>query len=69
MFVEFASIDQSIDNVAENNVAMRYDTVGRNKIVDAAASAYDALTDARFATTKGRAVDDWQEILGPTFNG
>ncbi|WP_425005586.1 CBASS oligonucleotide cyclase [Mycolicibacterium sp. S3B2] len=53
----------------ENNVASRYDTVGRNKIVEAAASAYDALTDARFATTKGRAVDDWQELLGPTFNG
>ncbi|MBB2965595.1 CBASS oligonucleotide cyclase [Leifsonia aquatica] len=53
----------------ENNVAIRYDSVGRDKIVDAAASAYDALTDARFATTKGRAVDGWQEILGPTFKG
>ena len=53
----------------ENNVAIRYDTVGRNKIVDAASSAYDALTDARFATTKGRAVDDWRELFGPTFNG
>ncbi len=53
----------------ENNVAVRYDSIGRDRIVDAAASAYDALTDARFATTKGRAVDNWQELLGPTFKG
>ncbi|MEB4613693.1 CBASS oligonucleotide cyclase [Leucobacter sp. M11] len=53
----------------ENNVASRYDSFGRDKILDAAGSAYDALTDARFATTKGRAVDDWQELLGPTFKG
>lgn len=53
----------------ENNVAIRYDCAGRDKILDAAASAYDALTDARFATTKGRAVDDWHELLGPTFKG
>lgn len=53
----------------ENNVASRYDSLGRDQILDAAGSAYDALTDARFATTKGRAVDDWQELLGPTFKG
>ncbi|MDF9278433.1 CBASS oligonucleotide cyclase [Arthrobacter sp. EH-1B-1] len=53
----------------ENNVAIRYDNAGRDKILNAAASAYDALTDARFATTKGRAVDNWQELLGPTFKG
>lgn len=53
----------------ENNVASRYDSFGRDKILDAAGSAYDALTDARFATTKGRAVDDWQELLGPAFKG
>jgi tRNA nucleotidyltransferase (CCA-adding enzyme) len=53
----------------ENNVASRYDTTGQSLIVEAASSALDALTDARFATTKGRAVDDWQEILGPTFRG
>lgn len=53
----------------ENNVGSRYDHDGQARIVAAASSAYDALTDARFATTKGRAVDDWQELLGPTFNG
>lgn len=52
-----------------NNVAIRYDTNGRDQILNAAAAAYDALTDARFATTKGRAVDDWRELLGPTFRG
>ncbi|WP_123023944.1 CBASS oligonucleotide cyclase [Mycolicibacterium stellerae] len=54
---------------AENNVAERYDAIGRDRIVDAAQRAIDALTDARFATTKGRAVDDWQTLLGPTFRG
>ncbi|WP_375406799.1 CBASS oligonucleotide cyclase [uncultured Amnibacterium sp.] len=53
----------------DNNVAARYDSAGRDKILNAATSAYDALTDARFATTKGRAVDNWQELLGPTFKG
>jgi len=53
----------------ENNVAARYDATGRDRIVDAAQAAMDALTDARFATTKSRAVDDWQLILGPGFKG
>jgi len=53
----------------ENNVASRYDSAGRDKIVQQASAALDALTDARFATTKGRAVDDWQVVLGPTFKG
>lgn len=53
----------------ENNVAIRYDKAGRDRILEVASSAYDALTDARFATTKGRAIDNWQELLGPTFKG
>lgn len=53
----------------ENNVAERYQEYDRVKIVAAAQDAYDALTDARFATTKGRAVEDWQVVLGPTFKG
>ena len=53
----------------ENNVAARYDATGRDRIVDAAQAAMDALTDARFAPTKSRAVDDWQLILGPGFKG
>lgn len=53
----------------DNNVAERYDALGRDKIVHAAEAACDALADARFATTKGRAVDDWQDLLGPMFKG
>lgn len=53
----------------DNNVADRYQEYDRQRIVSAAQDAYDAITDARFATTKGRAVDDWQIILGPTFKG
>lgn len=53
----------------ENNVADQYQEYDRQRIVTAAQDAYDAITDARFATTKGRAVDDWQTILGPTFKG
>lgn len=53
----------------DNNVASRYDSHGRERIVRAAGDAFDALTEARFATTKGRAVDNWQLLLGPTFRG
>jgi hypothetical protein len=53
----------------ENNVAVRYDVTGRDRILEKAQDAYDAITDARYATTKGRAVDDWREILGLTFRG
>lgn len=53
----------------DNNVAEQYQEYDRKRIVTAAQEAYDAITDARFATTKGRAVDDWQTILGPTFKG
>lgn len=53
----------------DNNVGSRYDIQGRARIVQAANDAFDALTEARFATTKGRAVDNWQLLLGPTFRG
>lgn len=53
----------------ENNVAARYSTVHRQAIVDAAEAAADALAEARYADTKGRAVERWQEILGSSFKG
>lgn len=53
----------------ENNVAVRYSESDKSRIVAAAQEAFDALSEARFATTKGRAVDCWQVILGPTFRG
>jgi hypothetical protein len=52
---------------AYNNVAVRYDDGGRVRIVDAAQEALSALGEARFATTKGRALDCWQSVLGPSF--
>jgi hypothetical protein len=55
-------------NIA-NNVAVLYKTPDRDRIVAAAQKALDALTGARFARTKGRAVECWQNVLGPTFKG
>lgn len=53
----------------DNNVAVRYDDHDRVRIVDAAQDALSALGEARFATTKGRAIDCWQSVLGPSFGG
>lgn len=61
---------EMIDPVnADNNVAVRYTTTDRNLIVTTAGEAFDALSEARFATTKARAVDCWQTVLGPSFRG
>jgi tRNA nucleotidyltransferase (CCA-adding enzyme) len=54
---------------ADNNVATLYTTAQRKAIVEAAADALDALNEAAYAEGKGRAVDLWQQILGPTFKG
>jgi hypothetical protein len=53
----------------ENNVAASYARAQREAIVAAAVEAHDALADAAYATTKGRSVEDWSDILGPTFAG
>ncbi|MEX2193862.1 MAG: CBASS oligonucleotide cyclase [Thermoleophilaceae bacterium] len=53
----------------DNNVAARYDARRRQAIVDAAEAAADALAEARYADTKGRAVERWQQILGSSFKG
>jgi tRNA nucleotidyltransferase (CCA-adding enzyme) len=53
----------------DNNVAVRYDAAGKDRIVTACQDAFDALSEARFATTKTRAVDAWQAVLGPSFRG
>lgn len=52
---------------ADNNVAARYSLADRRIIVDEAQSAFDALSEARYATAKGRAVACWQDVLGPAF--
>jgi hypothetical protein len=54
---------------AENNVASLYTYEQRKRIVDAADEAVSAIAEAHYATTKGRAVECWQIVLGPTFRG
>ena len=52
-----------------NNVAADYSLQERQKIIDAAEESLERLAEARFATTRGRAVDCWQDILGSSFRG
>jgi tRNA nucleotidyltransferase (CCA-adding enzyme) len=52
-----------------NNVAAIYDESNRQRIVAAAQEALEAISQARFATTRGQAVECWQEVLGTSFRG
>jgi hypothetical protein len=52
-----------------NNVAAVYDDGHRQKIVSAAQNALESISEARFATTRGRAIECWQDVLGPSFRG
>jgi len=52
-----------------NNVAGVYDESHRQRIVAAAQNALEAISEARFATTRGRAIECWQDVLGPSFRG
>lgn len=52
-----------------NNVAAVYDDNHRQKIVTAAQEALEAISEARFATTRERAIECWQDVLGPSFRG
>ena len=54
---------------AENNVTDKYMWADREALVEAAEEAADAIREAFYATTKGRAVESWQTILGPSFRG
>jgi len=53
----------------ENNVAKRYTDVDRKRIVTAAEAALDAITEAKYATTKAQAVQCWQVVFGTSFRG
>lgn len=53
----------------DNNVAAKYAAFDRQRMVDAAQDAFDAISEAAYAEKKGRAVDLWQVVLGPTFRG
>lgn len=52
-----------------NNVAYRFSTLERDRIVEAADQALGAIAEARYATTKAQAVACWQVVLGPSFRG
>lgn len=52
-----------------NNVSADYSLQDRQRIIEAAGESLDRLAEARFATTRGRAIDCWQDILGPSFRG
>lgn len=52
----------------ENNVAKLYTPLNKNKLVDAALDAGDAVDSALRAVTKGDTVRFWQKVFGPTFN-
>lgn len=52
-----------------NNVGVDYSDSDRQKIVSAAQEALEAISEARYATTHGRAIECWQDVLGPSFRG
>lgn len=54
---------------AQNNVARRYTDYHRRAIVSAAEEAADAIAEAHYSDTKGRAVERWQAVFGATFRG
>ena len=50
-----------------NNIASQYAEKDRLMLVEAAHDALDSLTEARASDTKGRAVERWRDVLGPSF--
>ena len=52
-----------------NNVTGHYSVDDRDTLVEAAEEAADAIREAFYATTKKRAVELWQVVLGPSFRG
>ena len=51
----------------DNNVARRYGVSDRTRIVNAAQEAFDAIAEAYYSTTQGRAYECWRDIFGPGF--
>lgn len=52
----------------ENNVGKNLTEQERTKIIEETQIAFDALGMASAAYTKGKAVENWQKILGSSFN-
>ena len=51
----------------ENNIAGNYTEHNRHRIVENVQDAFDALSEAHYATTKSRAVEMWRFVFGPSF--
>ncbi|MBI2422376.1 MAG: nucleotidyltransferase [Candidatus Hydrogenedentes bacterium] len=51
----------------DNNIAQDYDDTVRIRIVQCAERSLEKLAEARYATTRERAVDCWKAVLGPSF--
>lgn len=52
----------------DNNVCDSYSEQNRFNIVERAHDALDAIHEAAYATTQGRATECWKRILGSSFN-
>lgn len=52
----------------ENNASATYTDFDRNRIVEFAHDAFDAIVEARYSTTKERAESLWKEVLGNSFS-
>lgn len=52
----------------ENNVGKNLTDQEKAKIIEEAQIAFDALSMATSAYTKGKAIENWQKILGSSFN-
>lgn len=72
-----ADLPSSSDNAIQvydpvnplNNICKTYTSKDRDVLVEAAADALDAITAARYGTTRGYSIDCWQRVFGPTFRG
>lgn len=52
----------------DNNVTGDYTVADKERLENAAGMALDAITEAEFATTKGRALECWRRVFGPSFS-
>ena len=50
-----------------NNVVKDYSIAHREMLANAAADALDAISEAAYADTKGRALSAWKRVFGPGF--
>jgi hypothetical protein len=51
----------------DNNIVHGYTPAERDRLVAAAHDALDAIAEAEYADTKGRAVTCWKRVFGPGF--